>query len=99
VLAPDPLFHYSSPREAVKVDALTTILGTLTGLHFVAPTLEPHVTVITGVAMQITYAILCRIFAAQRGRAPTPWLFAGLITGVLAIVALLILGERDDAVG
>jgi CDP-diglyceride synthetase len=96
VLAPDQLFHYSSPREAVKVDTLVMIIGTLTGLAFVAPELEPRVTVVTGVAMQITYAIICRIFAAQRGRAPRPWLVAGFLTGVLAVLALLVLGDRDD---
>jgi hypothetical protein len=96
VLDPELLFHYSSPREAVKVvDTVAMVVGTLTGLVFVAPELEPRVTLMTGVAMQITYAIICRIFAAQRGRAPRAWLVAGFCTGVLAVIALLVLGDRE----
>lgn len=95
MLDPELVFHYSSPREAVKVDTVAMILGTLTGLAFVAPELEPRVTVTTGVAMQITYAIICRIFAAQRGRAPRAWLVAGFCTGFVAVVALLVLGDRE----
>jgi len=74
---------------------MANVLGTVSGLRFVAPDLEPAVTIVTAVAMHITYAIVCRIFAAGRGRAPFPWLIAGFITGVLAVAALLVLGDRE----
>ncbi len=74
---------------------MASVLGTLSGLRFVSPDLPPDVTVVTAVAMHITYAIVCRIFAAQRDRAPLPWLVGGFVTGVFAVAALLVLGDRE----
>jgi hypothetical protein len=51
---------------------------------------------VTAIGIQITHAIICRIFAAQRGRSGTGWMIAGLLAGVLAVAVLLILAERDD---
>ncbi len=76
---------------------MASVLGTVSGLRFVSPDLPPDVTVVTAIAMHITYAIICRIFAAQRSRAPFPWLVAGFVTGVLAVAALLVLGDREPA--
>ena len=42
---------YSSPREAVKVSGLAWILGTLSGLRFVAPDLPAEVTIVTAIAV------------------------------------------------
>lgn len=83
------------------MEALANVLGLVSGLRLVYPDLPDDVVVATGVAMHITYAIVCRIFAAQRDRAPLPWLFAGFVTGVIAVVALLVLGDRTppDDVG
>lgn len=81
------------------MQTLAIVLGTVSGLRFVAPDMQPDVTVVTAVAMQITYAIICRIFAAQRGRAPLPWLVGGFVTGVVAVLALLVLGERETKEG
>lgn len=68
---------------------LACVLGTLSGLRFVAPDLEPSVTVATALAMHVTYAVICRVFAAQHGRNGTRWGAAGLVGGVLTLVALL----------
>ncbi len=78
---------------------MAMILGVVSGLHFVAPDLKPDVTIATAVAMQITYAIVCRIFAAQRSRPPGPWLIAGFFGGIVVFVALLIAGESQTAEG
>jgi len=79
------------------MQTVANVLGTVSGLRFVAPNLEPNVMAVTAVAMHITYAILCRIFAAQRGRAPLAWLIAGFVTGIAAVMALLVLGDRKPA--
>lgn len=92
--------HYSLPNEAVKLEELANVLGLVSGLRVVSPHLPADVTVATAIAMHITYAIVCRILAAQRDRWPGAWLFAGFVTGVLSVVALLVLGDRtpsDDA--
>jgi len=77
------------------VQTLAIVLGTLSGLRFVAPELEPPVTVATAVAMHVTYAILCRSLAVQRGRTPGAWLTGGFLLGVLAALVLLWIGERE----
>jgi hypothetical protein len=89
--------HYSSPREAVKVEALALVMGTLSGLRFVAPELEPSVTIATALAMHVTYAVICRIFATQYGRSPRGWMIGGLAGGAIATVALLVVNERAVA--
>jgi hypothetical protein len=89
--------HYSSPGEAVKVSALAWLLGTLSGLRFVAPDLPADVTVVTAIAMQITHAVICRILAIQNGRNGDRWTIAGLLGGVIATAVLLIANERDAA--
>lgn len=90
--------HYSSPREAVKMLILASALGTLSGLRFVAPELEstPAVMITTAIAVQITHAIICRFFAAQRGRNGFAWGLAGLLGGVLTVTALLVVIERQQ---
>jgi hypothetical protein len=96
-LDPGLPLHYSSSREAVKVDALALVMGTLSGLRFVAPSLEPSVLVVTALAMHVTYAVICRIFAAQYGRSPNRWMVAGLLGGALATLALLVVNEVSVA--
>lgn len=71
------------------------ILGTLSGLRFVAPELDAPVTIATSVAMHVTYAGICRFFAAQQGRSGTAWGVAGLFGGTVTLVALLVLIGRQ----
>jgi hypothetical protein len=77
----------------VKLATLVLILGTVSGLRFVAPELEAPVMAGTSIGMLITYAVICRVFAAQTGRAGTPWLIAGFLGGFFAVGALLIVSE------
>ena len=87
-------FHYSLTNETVKMEILANILGTISGLRFVTAALSPAEVITTAIAMQITYAIIARVLAAQSGRAPFRWLVAGFAGGVIAILALLILDDR-----
>jgi len=79
------------------VNALAWVLGTLSGLRFVAPDLPAEVTVVTALAMHVTHAVICRIFAVQSGRDARVWTVAGLAGGVLATAALLVANEVDAA--
>jgi hypothetical protein len=88
--------HYSSPREAVKVHLIAMLLGSISGLWFVAPELEPSVEIGTSIAMLITYAVICRVLAAQQGRDANRWGIAGLLGGVVTTAVLLALIPRGQ---
>ncbi len=79
------------------MNALAWFLGTLSGLRFVAPELPAAMTIVTAVAMHVTYAVICRIIALQNGRDGHKWTIAGLLGGVLATTALLVANEIDTA--
>jgi hypothetical protein len=77
------------------VETLAHLSGLLSGLAFVAPRLDPTVMLVTSVAVQITHAIVCRVFAGQAGRNGPRWAVAGLVAGVYAVAILLYLTERQ----
>lgn len=77
------------------MNGLAWLLGTLSGLRFVAPDLPASTTIVTAIAMHITHAVICRILAIQNGRNGDRWTIAGLVGGVIATAALLIANERD----
>ena len=79
------------------MNALAWLLGTLSGLRFVAPELPASTTIVTATAMQITHAVICRILAIQNGRNGDRWTIAGLAGGVIATAVLLIANARDAA--
>lgn len=79
------------------MNALAWVLGTLSGLRFVAPELSASVTIVTALAMHVTHAVICHIFAVQSGRDGRSWTIAGLAGGVLATSALLVANEIDAA--
>ncbi|HZR79715.1 MAG TPA: hypothetical protein VFD92_01365 [Candidatus Binatia bacterium] len=74
---------------------LAGVLGTLSGLRFVAPELEPAVTIATALAMHVTYAVICRAFAATRGWNSVAWGVAGLVGGIPTVAALVVLIARQ----
>lgn len=75
---------------------LAAVLGTLSGLRFVAPQLAPEAMIATSLAMQVTHAVILRFFAAQRGRSGLGWGLAGLLGGIVTLVVLLVLVEREE---
>jgi hypothetical protein len=77
------------------LETLAHLGGLLSGLAFVAPNLEPRVMLATSFAVQLTHAIVCRIFAAQGGRKSTRWAVAGLLCGVATVAVLLYLTAAD----
>ena len=77
----------------VNLATVSNVLGIASGLLFVAPDLEAHVMAATSVGMLITYAVICRVFAVKAGRPPNSWTIAGLLGGLFATAALLVLTE------
>jgi hypothetical protein len=96
-LDPGLQVHYSSPGEAVKVDQLALVLGILSGLRFVAPHLDAASAIVTAIAMHVTYAVICYIFAVQNRRSGLAWTVAGLLGGAAATIVLLVANERQAA--
>ena len=72
---------------------LSSVLGIASGLRFIAPELEPHIMAATSVGMLVTYAVICRVFAIQAGRGRNSWTIAGLLGGLFATAALLVVTE------
>lgn len=79
----------------MRLETLAHFGGLLTGLGLVAPHLDPTTMLVTSVAVQITHAIVCRVFAGQAGRSGPRWAAAGLVAGVFAVALLLYLTERQ----
>ncbi len=77
------------------MNALAWILGTLSGLRFVAPGLPADVTIVTAIAMHVTHAVICRFLASQSGRDGTRWALYALAGGVITTSVLLVLKELD----
>ena len=74
---------------------LAWLLGTVSGLRFVAPELRPAMTIVTALAMHVTHAVICRTFALHSGRDGRAWTIAGLLGGVIATTVLLVANEID----
>ncbi|HEY8514210.1 MAG TPA: hypothetical protein VIS07_01700 [Candidatus Binatia bacterium] len=79
------------------MDQLADVLGILSGLRFVAPYLDPTTTVVTAVAMHVTYAVLCWIFATKNRRSGVAWSAAGFLGGAAIALALLVANERQES--
>lgn len=77
------------------MSGLAWLLGTLSGLRFVAPELPADVTVVTAIAMHVTHAVICRFLASQSGRDGTRWALYALAGGVVTTSILLIVKELD----
>lgn len=74
--------------------SLATLLGWWSGLAFVAPPLPLPTLLGSMLVLHICDAIMCRLIAANNGRAPRPWFFIGFVGGVWAVALLLVLPSR-----
>ncbi len=73
----------------------TTIIGYLSGLHFIDPSLEAGSLIPTLIAIHIFDSILCFLIARHSSRNEKTWALAGLAVGVWAVLPLLVLkGKR-----
>ncbi len=77
------------------MNGLAWILGTLSGLRFVAPDLRADVVIVTAIAMHITHAVICRYLASQSGRDGMRWALYAMLGGVITTSVLLLIKEFD----
>ena len=73
------------------------LLSTVSGLRFVAPTLDAPTILGTGAVVQVCHGILCRIFAHNNGYPKNAWTLLGLIGGLWAVALLIVLPRRGGA--
>jgi hypothetical protein len=81
------------PRGAV-VPSLETTVGYVSGLYLLAPTLQEGSLWPTLCLVHVLDAILCRVFARQSGYRENVWMLLGFLTGLWAVVFLLLATRR-----
>lgn len=69
---------------------LTSLLGYVSGVYFIAPGLEPWTLLATVAAIHLCDGILCFFVARYGGRSQTYWTLAGLVFGVWGTLPLLL---------
>ncbi len=74
---------------------LALALAYLSGLRFVAPELDPPALLGTALALHLCDAIMCRLFAHNNGYPKNLWTVLGLLAGLWALAALIVLPRRD----
>jgi len=80
------------------VTDVAALVSTVSGLRFVAPTLDAPTILGTGAVVQVCHGILCRIFAHNNGYPKNAWTALGLIGGLWAVGLLILLPRRGGAV-
>lgn len=75
------------------------VLGTLSGLRFVAPAMDAPALLGTGLVVLVCHAILCRIFAHLNGHPKNLWTALGLIGGLWAVAVLVLLPRHGGGAG
>jgi hypothetical protein len=73
-----------------------TLLAYLSGLALVAPDLEPPALVGTALTLHVCHAVLCRLFAHKNGYPTNLWTLLGLIAGLWAVAAIILLPRRGS---
>ena len=73
------------------------VLGTLTGLRFLNPELEPSMLLRTAFVVHTCDAVMCRLFAYNNGYSKNLWTFLGFAFGIWAVAVLILLPKRLDA--
>lgn len=73
-----------------------TIIGYLSGLHFIDPELEATSLLPTLIAIHVFDSILCFLIARHSARNEKAWALVGLAVGVWGVLPLLLMkGKRD----
>ena len=73
---------------------LSTAIGYLSGLRFVAPDLDTPTLLGTALALHLCEAIVCRLFAHNNGYPKNLWTVLGFIAGLWAVAVLIVLPRR-----
>ncbi len=73
-----------------------SVLGWWTGLHWLAPDMPFATLVRTAIVVHICDAVVCGILAKGARRRWSGWALAGLVAGIWALIALLVLPSRRE---
>lgn len=80
------------------MEVVELVVGYLTGLYLLAPRrLELPTLLVTGLAVNICNAIMCRLIARNNGYPPRLWTMLGLVFGIWAVTILLLFPKRVPA--
>jgi hypothetical protein len=71
------------------------LLGYFTGLHLLAPALDPATLVRTALLIHTCDAIMCRLFAHNNGYSKNVWTVLGFLFGIWAVTVLILLPKRS----
>jgi hypothetical protein len=75
---------------------LETVLGYLSGLRWVAPSLDLPTLIGTTVTLHICDGIMCRLFAHNNRYPKNIWTLLGLTFGIWAVAVLIFLPRRSE---
>jgi hypothetical protein len=70
-------------------------LGLLSGLSFLQGDLSLRTIVATMTVVNICDAIMCRLFARNNGYPKNLWFALGLVFGIWAVAALIVMPKRE----
>ena len=85
--------HTNTTLEEPPV-SWNVLLGYFTGLHLLAPQLDPMTLVRTALVVHICDSIMCRLFAYNNGYPKNLWTVLGFVFGIWAIAVLIVLPRR-----
>jgi hypothetical protein len=74
---------------------LKSVLGVLSGLAFLRGDLELDTLLPTMIVVNVCDAIMCRLFAHNNGYPKNLWTAIGLVFGIWAVAALILLPKRE----
>lgn len=74
---------------------LKTLLGYLSGLALLQPETPLPTLVGTMIVVNICDAIMCRLFAHNNGYPKNLWTVIGLVFGIWAVAALIVMPKRE----
>ena len=76
---------------------LKTLLGYLSGLAFLQSDLPLSTLLPTMFVVNVCDAIMCRLFAHNNGYPKNLWTVIGLVFGIWAVAALIVMPKRDPS--
>lgn len=74
---------------------LKSVLGVLSGLAFLQSDLSLETIVPTMIVVNVCDAIMCRLFAHNNGYPKNLWTTIGLVGGIWAVAALIVMPKRE----
>lgn len=76
------------------MNGLDMVLGYLSGLYFIAPSMPLETLVPTMLVVNTCDAFMCRLFARNNGYPATLWWGIGFVFGIWAVAALILVPKR-----